>query len=356
LTIKIRLFKQEDIVGITKLLSSTFPDWPGYEIENNIQDHWKWKHLNNPLGSIIAVAENNGEIIGCDHEQIRKIKIGNKYMLCTIGADSAVSPDFRQQGIFSRMLKIKDEKLKEHKIELLYSVTKNPILIQSYKKIDRPTFPAPVCEMMKILHMDEYSKKNKTSVFKKIGYNSYQLIRKTSKISRENSKYDLKETNKFETNFFDFIQNIEQNFSWFSERTPKYMNWRFLDTRGGYNKIMYLAFGEKIVGYMIIRTHSIQSNGKIMEIFVHPNHKQALALLIEEAERYFSEKMISQITVLTSIGNIYENTLRRLGYVNKRTSPFISYIPNINENSENIIQFKNAPQSLLHITYGDLDL
>jgi hypothetical protein len=356
--VNVRFYREDDIIGITGLLASIFPNWPGYTLKTSIQDHWKWKHQDNPYGSIVAVADINGEIIGCDHEQIRKIKIGNKNMLCGLGADTAVSPEYRGRGIFSSMLKIKEKKLEELKIELLYSITYNPILIQSFKKNNRPAFPANITPMYKILNIDRYAEKNRTNKLKKTGYNLYQQIRKNMRNSLSKSIYNLEETTKFEPRLIDFAHKIEPYFNWFTKKTPSYVNWRYLDPRGGTNKIICLTFGEETVGYMVLRcNHSNnQSEGMIVELFVHPDHKKGLNLLLLGAEQIFSDQKMIQISVLTSNGNIYEKALRRFGYLSIKSNPFVSYESLLKDNHDNLIQFTKSSHDSLHLNYGDLDL
>ena len=69
--------------------------------------YWDWKYKLNPNfdSSLVAVAEKNGKIVGCNHWLIRELKIsGSTEVKAVLGADIAVSPDYRGRGIGKSLL------------------------------------------------------------------------------------------------------------------------------------------------------------------------------------------------------------------------------------------------------------
>ena len=72
------------------------------------KDLWVWKYLENPGfdRSLVFIAENNGEVIGCMHYLPRELKISRSLKVKgALGADFAVRPDYRGRGIGSSMLR-----------------------------------------------------------------------------------------------------------------------------------------------------------------------------------------------------------------------------------------------------------
>ena len=69
--------------------------------------YWNWKYKFNPNfdSSLVAVAEKNGKIVGCNHWLLRELKIsGSTEVKAVLGADIAVSPEHRGCGIGKSLL------------------------------------------------------------------------------------------------------------------------------------------------------------------------------------------------------------------------------------------------------------
>jgi len=69
--------------------------------------YWDWKYKHNPNfdPSLVAVAEKNGKIIGCNHWLLRDLKISaSTEVKAVLGADIAVSPEYRGRGIGKSLL------------------------------------------------------------------------------------------------------------------------------------------------------------------------------------------------------------------------------------------------------------
>jgi len=95
-----RTLAKGDEEAVESLVKRTFMDLLG-------DDHWKWKYLRNPNfdPSLVAVAEKNGKIVGCNHWLLRDIKLScslvGKAILC---ADIAVDPSHRKRGVGKSLL------------------------------------------------------------------------------------------------------------------------------------------------------------------------------------------------------------------------------------------------------------
>ena len=72
-----------------------------------ISTDWNWKYLSNPSfdPSLVAIAEENGKIVGCDHWLLRDVKLSRSSVAKAISAgDIAVDPSHRKRGIGRSLL------------------------------------------------------------------------------------------------------------------------------------------------------------------------------------------------------------------------------------------------------------
>jgi predicted N-acetyltransferase YhbS len=96
-----REFRDEDEVALKELLKNTFPAF----IEDN---EWFWKYRLNPSfhNSLVVVAEKDGKLIGSNYWLLRDLKLSrNTQIKVALGADVAVSPDYRGQGIGKELMR-----------------------------------------------------------------------------------------------------------------------------------------------------------------------------------------------------------------------------------------------------------
>jgi len=90
-----RTLRKEDEESVKLLVKSASHPF-------SVEKFWNWKYLQNPGfdRSLIAVAESNGKIIGCNHWLRRKLKLSDSIVVDSMmGANIAVAPEFRKKGI-----------------------------------------------------------------------------------------------------------------------------------------------------------------------------------------------------------------------------------------------------------------
>ena len=95
-----REFRQDDKEDVKKLIESIFSVF----LEGKF---WNWKYGKNPYfdSRLVAVAEVNGEIVGCNHWLLRELKYSDSVVdKAVLAADVAVRPDYRGRGIGSQLL------------------------------------------------------------------------------------------------------------------------------------------------------------------------------------------------------------------------------------------------------------
>jgi GNAT superfamily N-acetyltransferase len=95
-----RAFTKKDERQVKALVETSFRDFLSGK-------YWDWKYKLNPKfdPSLVGVAEKDGRVVGCNHWLLRNLKLSNQSEVQAIlGADIAVNPKFRGQGIAKSLL------------------------------------------------------------------------------------------------------------------------------------------------------------------------------------------------------------------------------------------------------------
>jgi predicted N-acetyltransferase YhbS len=134
-----RTLREEDDEAVSRLIESTFSGFLGGKF-------WDWKYLRNPSfdRSFVAVAERNGEIVGCNHWLLRRFKLSSSLVLeGVLAADIAVDPEYRKKGVGKALMQFLRLQHAERKLAIVYMFA-NPELRKHFHTPVGGYVPAPV--------------------------------------------------------------------------------------------------------------------------------------------------------------------------------------------------------------------
>jgi len=146
----LRRFREGDEEPIENLVESVFSNF----LEGR---YWSWKYRENPYFDprLVALAEVNGEVVGCNHWLLRDLKISGSIVDKTVlAADVAVKPDYRGKGLGSSLLRFlrSSDVVKRGDAALIYMFA-DPELAKRFHSPTAGYIPAPdgTVQYMKVL-------------------------------------------------------------------------------------------------------------------------------------------------------------------------------------------------------------
>jgi hypothetical protein len=355
-TYEVRSYKPNDQNEIVNLLIQTFPEW---QKRKNPIDYWTWKYIDTPYGSDIRIIEKAGKIIFVGHQMQEYIKIADKILLATYGDDFATHQDYRGQGLWSSTRVYSEKMIKRLNIKFSFSLSSNPVVIESNKKRMNRGFPKPIGHLIKISDIDLHIKAkgiDKPSLMK-LGYIIQNEIRKLTipTLKTLEEEIVIKETKKFGANNDTFWDKIKPDYDFIIDKSSHFLNWRFCDPRGGNFRIYQAIKNDQILGFIVtnIVEEAGYKEGYIMELLTLDDQQNIADKLIQHALKTFEDDYVNAVHYKECVSGKYQNAFKRNSFIEIPGMQEI-YIPcsfKADKHLEPI--FRNAPSTRLHFGYGD---
>jgi len=133
-----RTLREDDKEAVRGLVESSFSIFLSGRF-------WDWKYPENPSfdRSFVAVAEEGEKIVGCNHWLLRRLKLSDSVVVDgVLGADIAVSPEYRKKGVGRALMQFLRSQQGKRKLGLIYMFA-NPELRKHFHTPVGGYIPAP---------------------------------------------------------------------------------------------------------------------------------------------------------------------------------------------------------------------
>jgi len=176
------------------------------------------------------------------------------------------------------------------------------------------------------------------------------------KPAKEDSSIVVSVLDRFDEQANHLWDKVKDDYSFITERTTEYLNWRYRDPRGGVYTVLQAVKDGELLGYIVMRISSWENRreGMILDVLTLPGRVDCLGALVREGLRFFDESGVNEIYYLGVLGNPYTKYLRKFGFLNTKTGIRVTVNKKM-ANDEDFSKFQAASPDRLLFQYGDLD-
>lgn len=338
--------------------------WSAFHSVRAAVEHWKWKHVEAPLGiSHISLAMAGTEIVGSNYSVLRRFKVGSRFCLSAYGADVVVRPEYRRQRLSYRLAEKQDELGRKAGLEFWYWITQNPVLVRRYTR-DFGILPLELTAFLKVADVRRHLRMRPTRkrLLKSIGYTLCDLRNRAFGWNMQQGssagKYGISDTGRFDSRSDEFWRKAAGPFTFIGERNSDFLNWRFRDPRAGdFSTRMTLDNGSMtgFIATSTVRQYEEYPEGYIADVLALPGRNDAAEALVRHAVHGFHRSGVNAVHCLLPKRSPYSLALTRCGFVDTKYRETV-YIKSGFSRVEDILGAGFRSFGTQHFTYADLDL
>jgi GNAT superfamily N-acetyltransferase len=288
-----------------------------YDLEEWLK-WWQWKYNMNPTGkSIIIIAEHNGKIVGQYPLILVNLMINDKVLKISQNVDLMVHPDYRNQGIFSKLEKAAIEEARKSEIFITIGF---PNSSAHHGHIKSGWFDIGINQLwcMPLNWRNAIDMKIKNKFLSAMSTLGATVVINNLLFKIQPPPYienlHIHKINYFDRRFDEFWTNHHKYNRIEVVRNKDYLNWRYSAPDANYS--IFAAEKEQIIyGYTVLR-HKVQNGRKISIIFdLTAESQEIMQCLIFRVIEECRHNDVDVIAYSSITGSIYHKALKKSGFI-----------------------------------------
>lgn len=311
----IRAYEPGDEEKICELHKQIFP-------EEMRMDEWRWRYLQNPAQSMsISLAQSvTGELVGQYALMPVTMKVGEGELLCAFSLNTMTHPDYRYQGIFSKLAQHSYQHLQKMGGILTYGF---PNKNSRHGFVERlgwrdlaasvPMYAYPL--NMKSLVKRKIRSERGASLLARVAEKCWQAICFSIKKSSSTDSLTIKSVETLDERWDTLWEKISITLPIAVKRDRDYLEWRYLKNPL-FRYTIFAAFREKeLLGYCVLRVDEKfdMKMGYIVDMLaLTPDVTEAL---IKKAVTVFRAQSVDIVSLLMTPSFARKYQLRRQGFL-----------------------------------------
>jgi len=325
--VTVRPFRPEDEDGLLRLLIAAFGRWPAREVTASPAEHLHWKLRSSEAAfQAHVVAEAGGQIVGCRLFRIFDVHTGGRPLRACWGFDVAVLPDFRGQGVMTRLRDFGLAQLRRS-VDLQFGGnTKVPAM----RRLNAQLELYPFANRLDLLE-------RRAGAASRAGADAPWTIGAPAQLDER----------------IDALwEEARRPFDFITTRDRSVLNWRYCDVRGGSFQVRTAEQEGSVLAYVAWKRE--HDKGYVADLLALPDRLDALGSLVAEAVRHCDRAGLPVVRCWLPSHHPYREVLLRQGFAPRRPYTRQRWGPLRAPVSE--LGMLADPQAAFHFTMGDTDL
>jgi hypothetical protein len=318
--IEVRTYMEGDEAAIVPFLEKNM-GWPATSTAVDHLEHWRWKFLANPLGfHLVCVALNEGRVVSHSASMPVRMKVGDRTVTASQGVDLCTDPDFRGAGLIGRTMACRNLMKDEHDVELDFGFPNQASYHVSVTKQGFTDLGVAMMQHRYIIDEDQFFKKVRFGSIKRLGYSSYQLLRRSLGPRVDvGGGITLGREEGIGSEFDELYARASENFDVMIVRDSGYLSWRYCDARAGDFIVRTARHKGRLVGYMVMRDEAKDGSRflNIVDCLADPRFPDAIPLLLMDCISLARGMDIETVLCCLPEGHPYAKNLAEVGFLSQ---------------------------------------
>jgi GNAT superfamily N-acetyltransferase len=344
--------------GILHLLERTFPKWPNLSPPVDAREHFKWKFGDFPGGVSLGLAEVESTPVGLAAVMRRTWLVAGRPVAVHDGVDVAVDPDWRGQGVYSRMFKFGKENVDpDFDMSLWYLTQPLPMRAARRDGFLPPRNPVRVLgragSAFRVARRARQRGTILPSHLVAFGLWAHRVMNRMRYASHRPKvpQCSIRRVDRFDVRVDDLARLAQGTFDFIQERNARYLNWRYADRAAGQFTIGIAENGRDLLGYIVIKVSGDQ--GYVADLLVAPDRDDVAEWLLHDALAQLDTSHGCDVVSWLPRFHPYAESFRRAGFVDTRRNSGAAYRP-IRLGAERLA-FLSDRRARIHLMIGDSD-
>ncbi|HVT39028.1 MAG TPA: GNAT family N-acetyltransferase [Gemmatimonadaceae bacterium] len=344
--------------AILQLLARAFPNWPNLDPPVDPRDHFKWKVHDFPGGATLGVTEVESRVIGFAAILRRTWLVKGERVAVNDTVDLAVDPDWRGQGVYSRMFRFGEEHVdRNFDMSLAYVTKSQTVHVAKGRGYRSPGNPVrALIRARSVLSVARRARQGGSLVpvpFLALGALGHKVMNRTRYAfhRQQGPQCSIRTVDGFDARLDKLLQAARGEFDLMQERGAAYLNWRYACRAGGQFTIRLAESGEELLGYIVTRVSGEQ--GYIADLLALPSRRDVAESLLRDALARLDASADCDVSSWLPRLHPYAELFRRAGFVDPRRDSGAAYRPL--RLGEDRLAFLSNRRARIHLMIGDSD-
>ena len=357
--LSVREYNDGDKTGVFELRESVYGSSFG-------ESQWNWKYIDpsSARRSKIFVAESHGKIVGLRPIVLMALFVKNQSVVAGMCMDAMVHQDFRQRGIYTKLLHEAITSVRKQGINVIVTFPNErscPIILKS------DTMWHHVCSvplMVKPIEFTGLAKKyiKFAPLQKPVGFLGkciYGSIKSNISTCKSGRDHTIKQVDCFDTRFDGLWQKSPHKNKVSIVRNSQYLKWRYGENPITGYVILADEKDDELKGYIVLKTapNMFGLNLGLIVDMLTLEEEQVVNNLLSQAVSYFRSQKVDTVGCIMLKDSVYYQNLKDHGFISlpKLLSPkeffFLVNANSFDESTTIALDRKNW-----YLTFGDIDI